>query len=112
MRRVASDSDGVLMKCDHSRYWETENVCAVCYMLHRAGTPSNPAPTTSVLDLLSCKWRHEPTGETVECPTCGGGKVKLKTFKCDVFERCTIDREVEGIAMCLGCAARVPEDKE
>jgi hypothetical protein len=66
----------------------------------------------STLESLPCKWRKGETGDVVECPSCGGGgRVKLKTFKCDVFGRCTIDRKVEGIAMCLGCEARVPPEE-
>ena len=58
-----------------------------------------------------CIHLGEPTGETVECPTCGGS-VKVKLFGCGKFGQCTLVKNVPGIACCEGSRgmgnARVP----
>lgn len=46
---------------------------------------------------------EHPDG-VVTCPTCKGGGVKLKTFKCAVYGRCTVGRKAEGVAGC--CSAK------
>jgi hypothetical protein len=55
-----------------------------------------------------CTYRLPATGEQVECPACGGGRVKLKVFGCGMHGRCTINRRAEGIQTCAGCPSRIP----
>lgn len=50
----------------------------------------------------ACAHLGEPTGETVECKTCGG-RVQLKLLECSVHGTCTAGKKVEGIACCRDC---------
>lgn len=38
----------------------------------------------------------------MECPSCGG-RVRLKTFACNVHKSCTTTKKADGVACCAGC---------
>ena len=76
------------------------------------GRPAPAAPATP----SPCAHLGPPTGATVECPSCRG-KVKLKTFACDLHGTCTIAKKAPGAACCASCpdhtgraAAAAPPD--
>ena len=52
-----------------------------------------------------------PTGATVECPTCNG-KVRLKLFACAAHGQCTTGKRVAGVACCVGCGEYAAAHKE
>lgn len=52
-----------------------------------------------------CPYFGEPTGESIDCPTCSA-RVSLKVFACEVHGKCTPGRKVNGVACCRGCKDR------
>ncbi len=59
------------------------------------------------LQVSPCVHLGNPTGQTVECPTCSGS-VKLKLFHCLALGSCTTTKKVEGVACCVGCSEYQP----
>lgn len=49
-----------------------------------------------------CVHRGDPTGQAVECPSCGG-HVRIKLFGCGIHGTCTTERQVAGHGCCAGC---------
>lgn len=54
-----------------------------------------------------CRFRGPPDGGVVDCPSCQG-TVRLKTFSCAKYGRCTVTKHVDGLATCVGCPAFRP----
>jgi len=50
---------------------------------------------------IDCLHRHEATGAR-ECESCAG-RVKIKTFRCDLHGECTLAKQLDGLACCAAC---------
>jgi len=45
--------------------------------------------------------------EVLECQTCIG-KTRIKVFACETHERCTLGKQLDGLACCAKCRDYVP----
>jgi hypothetical protein len=80
--------------------------CRQCRYADRVPTAEEEAilpPVRGVkVTSLPCRHRGDPTGATVECPTCAGN-VRIKLMVCAVHGTCTLAKKVDGVACCVGC---------
>lgn len=73
----------------------------------RPGNATVRNGTRSQARSAPCRFLGEPTGETVQCPTCSG-KVELKVFPCSVYGKATVAKRAEGVpGCCKGCTSYV-----
>ena len=77
------------------------NECPTC----RGFSPSRATEMRRSRASLPCTHLGEPTGQTVECQSCGGS-VRLKVRACAVHGTCTEGKKVDGHACCQGCPDR------
>jgi hypothetical protein len=72
-----------------------------------------PAGETDVQDKAQdkvkapCKFRGEPI-RLVICQSCAS-KPRIKTFACELFQECTIGKEVAPLACCATCKKYEPK---
>ena len=67
-----------------------------------AKQPSTPAPSPPPKSPCACVHFGAPTGATVGCESCEEKRkgTKIKTFACDIYGVCTVDRLSKDIACC------------
>lgn len=80
------------------------------YVARWKGDKNAHAVKQKLSDCVHFTGESHPDGE-VRCPTCKNNFVKLKTFKCEVYGRCTVGRKVEGVAGCCGAKCQSYETK-
>lgn len=58
-----------------------------------------------------CQHLGGETGDLQECGSCSG-RVRIKLFRCEVHDRCTISKKLDGVACCGGCPDKSPPQEE
>ncbi len=69
-----------------------------------------PRRTCSIIAAIeTCVARRKTIGFQL-CETCNGN-VRIKTFACDIHGKCTLKKQLPGIACCATCKDFSPADK-
>lgn len=92
----------------------TTDQCRLCWLYHfdsrYRSLWGNSTQAAVPQNHLVCVNLGKESGKVISCPSCKGS-VRIKLFDCQIHGVCTLRKQLDGIACCVGCADYCVADK-